>query len=113
LFSAFVQALQITGNQSAELAASFLFDNEEDWGMASAAGGPGDDTVSQNRVQIDPLDDWTSAPPVEVVTNIVGVGDTSKMVFVVNAELSMSTGKIAAQVLINIFVIAWNSIHFQ
>lgn len=66
--------------------------------MASAAGGPGDDTVSQNRVQIDPLDDWTSAPPVEVVTNVVGVGDTSKMVFVVNAELSMTPGKIAAQV---------------
>jgi hypothetical protein len=96
--SVFVQALQITGNQSAELAASFLFDNEEDWGNASAAGGPGDDTVSQNRVQIDPLDDWTSAPPVEVVTNIIGVDGTSKMVFVVNAELSMTPGKIAAQV---------------
>ncbi|XP_065338750.1 peptidyl-tRNA hydrolase 2, mitochondrial-like isoform X1 [Cloeon dipterum] len=89
-------ALKITGNQSAELAAGFLFDNEEDWGMASAAGGAGDDTVSQNRVQIDPLDDWTSAPPVEVVTDVIG--DSSKMVFVINVELDMTPGKIAAQV---------------
>ncbi|XP_065338758.1 probable peptidyl-tRNA hydrolase 2 isoform X2 [Cloeon dipterum] len=71
-------ALKITGNQSAELAAGFLFDNEEDWGMASAA------------------DDWTSAPPVEVVTDVIG--DSSKMVFVINVELDMTPGKIAAQV---------------
>ncbi|KAF4527767.1 hypothetical protein B566_EDAN016472 [Ephemera danica] len=86
-------ALQLTGNQSAELAASFLFDNEEDWGAAAAAS---DDQVSQNRVQVDPLEDWT-APPVEVVA-VPQEGVLNKMVFVVNAELQMGTGKVAAQV---------------
>lgn len=74
--NAAVKALYYTGNQGADFAAAWIFENN--------------DTDLDEPLDIEPLD--------ESDTEDEDAPETFKMVFAVNTELDMGTGKVAAQV---------------
>lgn len=79
-----LKALFITGNQSAEAAASFLFDNPDFSGDATRPSSA--EVVSEVKAE-----EGNSSDSSDDIDNL-------KMVFVVNNSLKMGIGKIAAQV---------------
>lgn len=79
--NAATKALFYTGNYNADLAAAWIFENEDQDLDApfDAEAAESDDDDDEVEAYIDP-------------------GDVCKMVFVINTELNMGVGKIAAQV---------------
>lgn len=78
--NAAIKALFYTGNQSADLAASWLFENQ--------------DTQDLNT----PLENELLGTSDSSEDELLEAGDFYKMVFVVNTGLGMGVGKVAAQV---------------
>lgn len=85
MFYVFLKALFITGNQSAEVAASFLFDNPD-----FNSCDPRTLVECELKTTKEEEDDKSSQSSEEM--------DRYKMIFVVNMSLKMGVGKIAAQV---------------
>ncbi|KAL8607669.1 hypothetical protein ACOMHN_039343 [Nucella lapillus] len=78
--NAVIKALFYTGNQCADMAASWLFENQDTQDL---------DTPLENELQ------GTSDSSED---ELLEAGDFYKMVLVVNGELGMGVGKVAAQV---------------
>lgn len=83
-----LKALFITGNQSAEAAASFLFENP-DFSCDTVLQARGVETTVNDETNV--VDEENSSESSEEI-------DSFKMVFVINTSLKMGVGKIAAQV---------------
>ncbi|XP_074656239.1 putative peptidyl-tRNA hydrolase 2 [Tubulanus polymorphus] len=82
--NAAVRALYFTGNQNADLAAAWALDNQD-----QDIDAPFQVPLESSAVSEDSEDDGAE---------FLEAGDFHKMVFIVNGELNMSSGKMAAQV---------------
>lgn len=82
--NAALRALYYTGNYNADLAAAWIFENQD-----KNLDAP----LTEQTLELD-----DSSSDEDVVEEFLGLGTACKMVFVVNGELAMGVGKTAGQV---------------